>query len=201
MTIFLKKLLLVSAVSLTSLSLKAQFEDRVITDKHDTIPCKLSRTMMGAYKYKTAKDDAIKIEMGNVREYYTENKKTWVRRVYITSSRIPCFVDVITTGKLNLYKMSYKNAYYDGYLTYSSTPSSLGGGQPRSKTQYFVAKSDTAEVVWDDDLHRSQSKDLIEAKFIPFIQDNKAVYDHCEADSHVSDDELKKLVEMYNAGK
>lgn len=188
-------------VMLAAISVKSHSQDIVITDKHDTIPCKLSHTMMGAYKYKTAKGDAIKIEMGNIREYYTENKKTWVRRVYITSSRIPCYVDVVITGKLNLYEMSYKNTYYDGSLTYSSTPSSLSVNMPRSKTQYFVAKSDTAEVVWDDDLHRARAKEVFEAKFIPFIQDNKAVYDRCEAENHVSDDELKKLVEMYNAGK
>jgi hypothetical protein len=61
--------------------------------------------------------------------------------------------------------------------------------------------TDTAEVVWDDDLTRRRSRELLEAKFVPFIQDNKAVYDRCEADGHVSNDELKKLVEMYNAGK
>jgi hypothetical protein len=201
MTRSIKKLVLLSAASLISLSLKAQFEDRVITDKHDTIACKLSRSMMGAYKYKTAKDDAIKVDMGNIREYYTGNKKLWVRRVYITSSRVPCFVDVVITGKLNLYEMSYKNAYYDGYLTYSSTSSSLGGGQPRSKTQYFVAKSDTAEVVLDDDLSRSRSQELLEAKLVPFIQDNKSVYDQYQAEKRVNPDGLKKLVEMYNSGK
>jgi hypothetical protein len=182
-------------------SIKAKSQDIVITDKHDTIKCKLSRTMMGKYKYKTAKDETVEVDMRAVRELYSENKKTWVRRVYITSSRVPCFVDVVMTGKLNLYEMSYKNQYYDGYLTYSSTPSSLGGGQPRTKTQYFVAKSDTAEVVLDDDLSRGKSKELLEAKFVPFIQDNPAVYSQYQADDRITPDKLKKLVEMYNGGK
>src|ERR1700748_3390202 len=112
MKIPVKNLMLMGAILLTTLSLKAQYEDRVITNTHDTIPCKLSRTMMGAFKYKTAKGEAVKIEMGSVREFYSENKKTWVRRVYITSSRIPCFVNVVVKGKLSLFEMNGGSAYY-----------------------------------------------------------------------------------------
>jgi len=186
---------------LAVLSLKSRSQDIVINNKHDTIRCKLSHSMMGAYKYKDDKGETVKLEMGDVREYYTENKKTWVRRVYITSSRVPVFVDVVTTGKLNLYEMSYKNQYYDGSLTWSSIPSSMGGNQHNSKTQYYVAKSDTAEVVWDDDLSRSKSKDLMDAKFVPFIKDNTTVYGLYQAENRVNAAELKKLVDTYNGSK
>jgi|GEM_PF-6053721 len=196
------KIILSAALLLTSISLKAQYEDRVITNNHDTIPCKLSRTMMGAFKYKTAKGEATKIEMGNVREFYSANKKTWVRRVYITSFRVPCFVNVIINGKLSLFEMNGGSAYYNGSLTYSSSGYGADVYHQHSKTQYYVLKTtDTAEVVWDDDLSRSKSKDLMEAKFVPFIQDNKIVYDRYAADRRVNADELKKLVEMYNGSK
>jgi len=202
MNIPVKKLILLGAISLTTLSLKAQYEDRVITNKHDTIRCKLSRGWMGVIKYKTDKGDAIKIELGNVREFYSENKKMWVRRVYITSSRIPCFVDVLVTGKLNLYEMSGKLTYYDGSLTYGRADPMSTSHVPPTKTQDFVAKTtDTAEVVMDDDISRGKNKDLLDAKFVPFIQDNKDVYNRYQAEGHISFGELKKLVEMYNGSK
>jgi len=202
MTISIKKFILLGTVSLISLSLKAQFEDRVITDKHDTIHCKLSRGWMGVIKYKTDKGDPIKIELRNVREFYSENKKMWVRRVYITSSRIPCFVDVLVAGKLNLYEMSGKLTFYDGSLTYAHVNPMSTSYVPPTKTQNFVAKTtDTAEVVMDDDISRGKNKELLDAKFVPFIQDNKDVYSRYQAEGHISFAELKKLVEMYNAGK
>jgi len=194
-------LVALTALLAATLTSRAQNNDRVITASGDTIRCKLSHSMMGAYKYKDDKGETVKLEMGDVREYYTENKKTWLRRVYITSSRVPVFVDVVTTGKLNLYEMSYKNQYYDGSLTWSSIPSSMGGNQHNSKTQYYVAKSDTAEVVWDDDLSRSKSKDLMDAKFVPFIKDNTTVYGLYQAENRVNAAELKKLVDIYNGSK
>ena len=185
-----------------TMSAKAQYSDRVITDKNDTINCKLSRGWMGVIKYKTANGDAIKIELGNVREFYSENKKMWVRRVYITSSRIPCFVDVLVAGKLNLYEMSGKLTYYDGSLTYGRMDPMSTSHVPPTKTQVFVAKTtDTAEVVLDDDISRGRDKDLLDAKFVPFIQDNQDVYNRYQSEGHISFGELKKLVEMYNGVK
>src|ERR1700744_4657054 len=115
------KTIVLTLIAAAAFSLPAKSQDVVITDKGDTVRCKLSHSMMGAYKYKAPNGVTEDITIKNTREYYTENKKTWVRRVYITSSRIPCFVDVVLTGKLNLYEMSYKDTYYDGYLTYSRT--------------------------------------------------------------------------------
>src|ERR1700733_1888738 len=202
MPMSIKKTILLSVISLVSLSLKAQYEDRVITNKHDTIHCKLSRGGMGVIKYKTDKGDPIKIELGNVREFYSENKKMWVRRVYITSSRIPCFVDVLVAGKLNLYEMSGKLTYYDGSLTYARVDPMSTSHVPPTKTQDFVARTtDTAEVVMDDDISRDKNKELLDAKFAPFIQDNKDVYNRYQAEGHISFGELKKLIEMYNARK
>ena len=202
MTTFIKKTILLSVISLSAISLKSIGQDIVITDKHDTIRCKLSRGWMGVIKYKTEKGDPIKIELGNVREFYSENKKMWVRRVYITSSRIPCFVDVLVTGKLNLSEPRGKPTYYDGSLTYARVDPMSTSPVPPTKTQHFVAKTtETAEGVMDDDISRGKNKELLDAKFVPFVQDNKDVYNRYQAEGHISFGELKKLVEMYNGSK
>src|ERR1700744_3222498 len=108
------KTIVLTLIAAAAFSLPAKSQDVVITDKGDTVRCKLSHSMMGAYKYKTPNGTTVDISLGNTREYYTENKKTWIRRVYITSQRVPCFMEVVMTGKLNLYEMGYKDAYYDG---------------------------------------------------------------------------------------
>ena len=91
----LKTIILMAGVCCLS-AFKAKSQDIVITDKGDTIKCKLSHSMMGAYKYKTPNGTTVDLNMQNTREYYTENKKTWIRRLYITSSRIPCFLEVVS---------------------------------------------------------------------------------------------------------
>ena len=132
----LKTIILMAGVCCLS-ALKAKSQDIVITDKGDTVKCKLSHSMMGAYKYKTPNGTTVDLNMQIRREYYTGNKKTWIRRLYITSSRIPCFLEVVMIGKLNLYEMSYKDMYYDGYLTYSHTTTSMSW-PAHSKSDHFL---------------------------------------------------------------
>jgi len=192
MNLSVKKTILFSLVLFTSFSLKAQFDDRMITANDDTIACKLSRSMMGAFKYKTAKGDKGEVDKGEVKEFYTGDKKKWVRRVYITSQRYPCYMTVLERGKISLYEMDAGFVYYNGNSFYNNGP----------KTQWFVAKgTDTAELVKDGDNTLFNGRKERKTYFMQLIEDNKTAYDQYMADDKFSYEEIKRIVELYNSAR
>lgn len=194
----MKTKIAIIAALFASAMLGARGQDIVIGNKNDTVRGELSHNAAGQYKFKTPDGKTIDVDLNTISEFYTQDKKTWVRRLYITNARTPCYLDVVLTGKLNLYIMGDKHLFYNGALAYSRNQQGADPSQPRIKTQYFVAKTDEAQLVMNDDLSRSQSKELLDTKFLPFIQDNTSIVTLYQSEKHIGADELKNLVSLYN---
>jgi len=168
-----------------SLCSKAQNPDRIITVKNDTIPCTIT-LMADEYSYsykKVEKDEPIKIETTNVKEFYSGDKKIWKRRVYQNGHLIPYFLTVIELGKISLFEDVTTLTSYGPFNTTSV-----------SKTiEWYVAKgNDHADL-----LKSSKFKVFGEKKsknaFVALIEDNKEVYNKFLVDNSFSFDEIKRI--------
>lgn len=174
-------------------NLKAQNRDYLITIKGDTLNCKIN-----GEKYKAdGMDKPKRISFYEIKEYYIAKDNLLCRAVYLPEHRLPQFMTVLESGKINLYQQT--NEYYQ--------MNSVQGGMSYSTsiTDWYIAKeTDTVTIVKNSDISLGaiffKSKKTRKNDFAEMLKDNKAVYDKFIAEDKFSIGEIRNLIHLYNTG-
>ena len=188
-------LIFITAITLT-FNANAQ-SDYVITVKGDTIYCKISSPIFGDLKYQgAAMSESKGISFYEIKEYYIAKDKILNRAVYLPEHRLPQFMTVLESGKINLYEQT---------INYTQVSSAPGGmSYSTSSTEWFVGKgTDTVKGLKYDDLTLTpsfKSKKSRKNDFAEMLKDNKTVYDKFNADDKFSGGEIRNLIHLYNSG-
>jgi len=100
------KIILLSAMILMTLQLKAQYQDHIITVKNDTLACIVNQSSRedDYYFRKADMDEPVKIQKGKIKEFYTGDKTIWKRRIYLSGHLAPFYLSVVLRGKISLYE-------------------------------------------------------------------------------------------------
>jgi hypothetical protein len=170
-------LIALTTLLVAALTARAQYNDRVITVTGDTIACQINLPVFGAPKYRTSENEkAKKIKTDSVKEYYTEDKSIWFRKVLRVRNKV-YFMSVVESGKINLYELitDYNNVPITGW--------------------YASKGTDTVILIKEAGLAGNRKRHDFEA----LIADNKAVYEKYTADDKFSFDEIRNLIHLYNA--
>jgi len=187
-------LVALTTLLLAALTVRAQNNDRVVTNTGDTIACHISFAFIGgAAKYRTSENEkAIKITTDNVKAYYVADQSTWYRRVFydyktfLQRNKL-WFMTVVESGKINLYQMIVTTTSYGAN----------GAMYSNSTTDWFASKgTDTAILLKGALFGRQKRKN----EFADLLADNKAVYDKYIAEDKFGFDEIQNLVHLYNTG-
>ena len=171
---------------LSAISLKAQ--DYVITVKGDSIPCKVNKPLLGAYKYKTsAMNESVKIKPEEIKEYYFSKRKELYRSVFRDSTSYPVFMTVVEKGPISLYQFIYTN--YNGTTTTSTA------------VWYVGKNSDIVLELKTTGLFLSEGKQSRKDALANMLADKKDIYDKYKAEDKFSFAQIRNIVHLYNTGK
>jgi hypothetical protein len=182
------KLLLCGITLLIAFNARAQEPDYVITLKGDTIRCKVSRSIFGAFSYRvTVVDDSKRIKTNEIKEFNMAKKKTLYTLVHRDDKNKPEFMEVVEKGKISLYQVTYYS-----YSQYGST----------TTTNWFVGKgSDTVSILKTNGLFATRSRQQRKDSFSEMLKDKKEIYDKYVAEDKFSFEQIQSLVHQYNTGE
>lgn len=171
-----------------SLAAIAQNNDRVITVKNDTIPCKIIlKRLFGTYKYTTTdSSNAIKIDKDNVTEFYSADKKIWFRKIYASKGTFiahDLMMKVLERGKISL---------YETWVRVNGVTNTLWYATKNSDTGIYI-KTDAMAIISGT----RKGKKI----FITYLADNKPIQEKYIADDNPEIDEIRRLVHWYNTGE
>jgi hypothetical protein len=183
------KIILCFIAIFSTLNLKAQYIDYVITNNGDTIRCTISSNFWGVGKYKNAlMKKAVMLNANEIKEFYKANTYILYRSVFKPGKYNPQFVRVFEKGDINLY----------GDILYNND---LSNWHSQSVADWYIVKGQDNRVnlLKTSDLLKSQ-KDQKNG-FVEMIKDNRDVYNLYINDRDFSIDELRGLIHLYNTGK
>jgi hypothetical protein len=174
-------------------NLKAQNRDYIITVKGDTINCKII-----GEKYKAeGMDNPKHISFYEIKEYYIAKDNILNRAVYLPEHRLPQFMTVLESGKINLYE--HTKEYYH--------MNSFAGGMSYSTyiTEWYIAKeTDTVAIIKNSDIFLGaiffKPKKTRKNDFAEMIKDNKVIHDKFIAEDKFSIAQIRNLIHLYNQG-
>jgi hypothetical protein len=199
MKIFIIKASIIIIVIISALNARAQ-NDYVITIKGDSIACKISTSLTGAFRYKSAAmSGSEKITPDVIKEYYIAGKDMLSRAVFEDSSKKAVFMTVLEQGKISLYAMSYTN--YSTMPNYGTVGTTGYGTTTYKTTDWFVSKGSDNVIAmktndWSMLKGRQQRKDI----FASMLKDNETVYNKFIVDGKFSNDQIRNLIHLYNTG-
>jgi len=183
-TLYLAALIFVTCI-LPAVSLKAQ--DYVITAKGDSIPCKITRPLLGNFRYKSADmADAVKINPEEIKTFYSAKRKALYRSVVLDSSD-PVFMVVVEDGPISLYQYVYTN--YNGTTTTTTT------------VWYVGKNSDSVVELKTSGMFLSTGKKARKDALGEMLMDKKEVYDKYIAEDKFSFAQIREIVHLYNTGE
>jgi hypothetical protein len=186
MKISLIKTFIFAISMLSAISLKAQ--DYVITVKGDSIPCKVNKPLLGAYKYKgDGMSESVKIKPEVIKEFYFSKRKELYRSVFRDSTSDPVFMTVVEKGPISLYQFIYSN--YNGVTTTTTT------------VWYVGKNSDNVLELKTTGLFLSEGKQSRKDALANMLADKKDVYDKYKAEDKFSFAQIRNIVHLYNTGK
>ncbi|WP_183562696.1 hypothetical protein [Mucilaginibacter sp. SP1R1] len=182
------KVLLCGVILLITFNARAQDQDYVITLKGDTIHCKVSKSIFGAFSYKApGMDDSKRIKIDDIKEFDIAKKKTLYTLVHRDDKNKPEFMEVVEKGNISLYQVTYYS-----YSQYGST----------TTTNWFVGKrSDTVSLLKTNGLFATRSRQQRKDSFSEMLKDKKEIYDKYVAEDKFSFEQIANLVHLYNTGE
>jgi len=184
-----KKSMVLIAVPLCWLSVNAQdkksgnedFNDYVITNKGDTLICKVTTPLFSGPTYQTsATNEVKKIKLGEIKEYYVKQRNLIFRSIIIEGRKKPFFLPVIENGKISLYQDVVASQYSFALCVSKST--------------------DTAFLLKQNDVLLTSRK-ARQDKFENMLKDKPTVYDKFVADKKFTYEQLRDIVRLYNSSK
>lgn len=186
MKLSLIKMLLGGITLLVTFNASAQDQDYVITLKGDTIRCKVSKSIFGAFSYETPEMNGSKrIKTNDIKEFI--RKKTIYASVHRDDKNKSEFMEVVEKGVISLYQVTYYS-----YSQYGST----------STTNWFVGKkSDTVSILKTNGLFATRSRQQRKDSFSEMLKDKKEIYDKYVAEDKFSFEQIENLVHLYNTGE